>query len=72
MTSDDRLMALWNVEGLRSEGIGPEVEWSPVQGNEFQIRHNGFWSTVSGMMPDDEDDEPWWMTQQASAQLKAN
>jgi hypothetical protein len=72
VTNDDRLMALWTTEGLRSEGIGPQVEWSPVTAEVFQKRHNAFWSAISGIIPDDEHDEPYWMTQNASNQLLRN
>lgn len=71
--AENRLMALWNLGGLRSEGIGPESEWDPVPGDEFQRRHTSFWENVaSGIMPDNEDDEPFWMTVDASDRLREN
>lgn len=72
MTPDEqRLVSLWEA-GLRSEGIGPTPEWSPVSADTFQTRHNAFWSAVSGIMPDNEHDEPYWMTQDASQALLDN
>lgn len=70
--SEQRLMALWTKQGLMSEGIGPEAEWSPVKPVMHQERHTAFWDAVSGMMPDDEDDEPYWMTFNATDDLKSN
>lgn len=73
MTADEaRMMALWTEEGLLTEGIGPQVEWSPVVPLKAQERHRLYWSAVSGMIPDDEDDEPYWMTEAATAQLLNN
>lgn len=70
---EERLVALWNGEGLRSEGIGPDQEWDPVPADEFQRRHNSFWENVaSGIMPDNEDDEPFWMSVDATNRLREN
>lgn len=66
------MMALWTERGLITEGLGPEAEWSPVPPDQSQKRHQAFWSTVSGMMPDDEHDEPYWMSQAATARLFNN
>jgi hypothetical protein len=65
-------MSLWTGHGLLTEGLGPQAEWSPVPPDQAQIRHGAFWATVSGMMPDDEHDEPYWMTQDATQALIDN
>jgi hypothetical protein len=65
-------MSLWTEDGLLTEGLGPQAEWSPVPPDQAQTRHETFWSTVSGMMPDDEHDEPYWMTQDATQALIDN
>lgn len=73
MTSDEeRVMALWTEEGLLTEGIGPQAEWHPVPPQSAQVRHRAFWATVGGIMPDDEHDEPYWMTEAASTRLASN
>lgn len=73
MTGDDaRVMSLWCDSGLRTEGIGPQAEWDPVNGSIFQLRHDAFWRSLSGIIPDDEADEPYWMTQAASTKLLHN
>ena len=55
-----------------SEGIGPQAEWSPVVPAVHQARHNAFWKIASDMIPDNEADEPFWMTQDATDQLTTN
>ena len=70
----DRLIFLREV-GLRSDGIGPRAEWSPVPENAFQRRHDRFWRTVAGILEDEPgeyDDLPEWMTEDASEQLLIN
>lgn len=64
----DKLIVLSEV-GLRSEGIGPMLEWSPVPADLFQRRHDRFWALVSDLLPDDEEDEPFWMSEDAATQL---
>ena len=58
--------------GLSTEAIGPLEEWSPTDPGTYQKRHNAYWRAVSDIMPDDENDEPYWMTEEASAQLRQN
>lgn len=58
--------------GLSTEGIGPPAEWDPVDRDTHYNRHNEFWSWVDGMMPDNEWDEPFWMTQGATTKLLSN
>lgn len=75
MTNETRLMALWNQEGLRSEGLGPPLEWDAVTPEVFQKRHNGFWVLVAGLIksePGEYDDLPQWMTEDAAEQLQSN
>lgn len=73
MTPDEeRVLALWTTRGLITEGLGPEAEWSPVPPGTAQQRHQAYWDTVSGIMPDDEHDEPYWMTQAATEELLNN
>lgn len=71
MTDDERLAVLWAV-GLRSEGLGPIQEWAPVHSAIYQKRHDKFWRTVSALLPDDEDEEAYWMTEDAALELKHN
>jgi hypothetical protein len=69
----DWLLTLWVVFRLMSEGLGPVREWDPVPDYAFRHRHNEFWTLVSGsIIPDDEDDEPFWMTNDASLKLANN
>jgi len=69
---DEWLMTLWVVARLMSEGLGPVTEWEPVPDYTFRNRHNAFWSLVTDIVPDEEDDEPFWMTQDASIKLANN
>lgn len=73
MTPDnERLLSLWTEGGLISEGIGPQAEWMPTPPHVHQRHHAAFWETASDMMPDDENEEPYWMTQDASQELLNN
>jgi hypothetical protein len=67
-----RIMTLWTGSGLITEGIGPQAEWDPVIPALAQSRHASYWATVSGMIPDDENDEAYWMTQEATRDLLHN
>ena len=58
--------------GLSTEAIGPVAEWSPSPTAIYQSRHASFWSIVEGILPDDQDDESYWMTEEASFQLRQN
>lgn len=58
--------------GLSTEGLGPIEEWSPAPRPMHQRRHDTFWRVVTGILPDDEDYEAFWMTEEASAELRAN
>jgi hypothetical protein len=69
---EQRLLSLWTDGGLMSEGIGPQEEWSPVTPDVHQRRHAAFWKTVHDIVPDNEDDEPFWMTQGATRKLLDN
>lgn len=72
MTPDQEwLVFLWEA-GLRSEGIGPIKEWHPVGPIAHRLRHDAFWRSISGIIPDDECDEPYWMTPEASQDLLNN
>jgi hypothetical protein len=62
---------LWS-RGLRTLGLGPELEWDPVPASTFQKRHDTFWRTVQVVVPDEESDEPYWMTTDAAIQLRDN
>lgn len=64
-------LELWAL-GLMTLGLGPPPEWKPSPPAEHQRFHNEFWQAVSDLMPDDEDDEPYWMTQHAAIELEAN
>jgi hypothetical protein len=72
MEDMDRAALMLDRLGLSTEGLGPVEEWSPVPRGQYQKRHDGFWRTVSSILPDSDDDEEPWMTEEASAQLKAN
>lgn len=58
--------------GLSTEGLGPIGEWSPADRGTFQVRHAQFWSIVGDMIPEDELDEPFWMSEDATIKLQAN
>lgn len=58
--------------GLHTWGIGPEAEWDPQPDGPNQINHDAFWKAVRDIVPDDEDDEPFWMTTDAALQLELN
>ncbi|MET0416561.1 MAG: hypothetical protein ABW022_11135 [Actinoplanes sp.] len=58
--------------GLSTEAIGPPEEWAPTDRTTHQQRHAQFWQVVSDILPDDEKDEPEWMTEAATAALEAN
>lgn len=64
-------MKLWAL-GLMTLGLGPDVEWHPVSPAEYQWMHDQFWSIVEELLPEDEDEEPFWMTQDAAAKLFNN
>lgn len=74
VTRDQRYQAALLLDrlGLSTESLGPPEEWSPAPRPVYQKRHDTFWRVVCDLMPDDEDDEPHWMTEDASAELKAN
>jgi hypothetical protein len=72
MEHAERLARLLNRVGLRSEVLGPIEEWSPVDAATYQTRHDKFWQTVTQLLPDDEDDEAFWMTEAAADQLEHN
>lgn len=71
MDNIDRRIRL-RESGWWTEGLGPLIEWDTQHVEEFQRRHNEFWSLVAGMMPDNEQDEPFWMTEAASSKLADN
>lgn len=74
MENLDGLIFLRKV-GLRSDGIGPHEEWSPVPEGAFQRRHDGFWRAVAGMIEDEPgeyEDLPEWMTEEAAEELLIN
>lgn len=75
MDNSDRLLALWNTGGLRSEGIGPDAEWDPVDSAEFQVRHTAFWNSVTRIIqsePGGYEQLPTWMTETAAEELHDN
>jgi hypothetical protein len=55
-----------------TEYLGPPAEWDPVDRDSHQRRHNQFWKAVQSLLPDDENDEPFWMSEEATAKLKSN
>ena len=71
MDNGDRAVFLDSL-GLQTEGLGPTAEWSPVPRGVAQRRHNEFWRVVADMLPEDENDERFWMTNDAARQLEAN
>lgn len=58
--------------GLSSEALGPPEEWAPTNRRNHQVRHAQFWNLVTGIVPEDEKDEEFWMTPDASDQLREN
>jgi hypothetical protein len=58
--------------GMHTEALGPLAEWSPSPRGVAQRRHDDFWSLVAHMLPEDEDDERFWMTNDAARQLESN
>lgn len=73
MTSDeDRAALMLDRLGLSTEAIGPLEEWAPAPRGVHQVRHDTFWRVVTDVLPDDENDEAYWMTQQAAHQLRDN
>jgi hypothetical protein len=58
--------------GLSTEAIGPPEEWTPTDRATHQRRHAQFWNTVGAILPDNEEEEPEWMTQSATDALEAN
>ena len=64
-------LELWAL-GLMTEGLGPKAEWHPVSAKERQWFHDAFWHTVLGLVPEDEDDEPFWMSENAATELASN
>lgn len=63
--------SLW-ARGLMTTGLGPEVEWHPASPAEHQWVHAEFWALVEDMLPEDEDEEPYWMTEDAATRLATN
>lgn len=64
-------MDFW-VRGLMTSGLGPELEWHPAPADDHQRVHDMFWKFVSGILPEAEDDEAWWMTPDAATALTNN
>lgn len=58
--------------GLATEGLGPVEEWSPIPRDHHQRRHDTFWKAVAAILPEDDNDEEVWMTEEASAELEVN
>lgn len=71
MSQEDGAELLFSL-GLMTEGLGPIQEWSPLPPTHHQRRHNQFWCAVGTMLPDDQDDEEQWMTQEATEALRDN
>lgn len=63
--------ALW-ARGLMTSGLGPPIEWHPASPAENQWFHNAFWKAVEGLLPEDEHEEPFWMTEEAATKLASN
>lgn len=67
-------MEFW-AQGLMTEGLGPDLEWSPVPVIEFRDRHDTFWKLVAALLltePGEYDDLPDYLTETATALLEAN
>jgi hypothetical protein len=64
-------LELWG-RGLMTLALGPDVEWHPAIPAEHQWFHAQFWAMVLELVPDNEDDEPYWMTEDAASRLAAN
>lgn len=75
----DRMISLRKI-GLCTEGIGPEMEWDPTSSGVHQRRHASFWVAIAPLLIDaygddddaDDDDLPHWMSERATALLRAN
>lgn len=73
MTMDDGDRAVFlDSLGLHTEALGPIGEWQPVPRRVAQRRHDEYWKVVAGMLPEDENEELYWMTNDAARQLESN
>lgn len=64
-------LELW-ARGLITSGLGPDLDWHPASPEEHQWFYDQFWAVVEELLPEDEDEEPFWMTQAAAVQLFNN
>lgn len=64
-------LELWAL-GLMTEGLGPDMEWHPASPSEYQWVHSQFWSITEQLLPEDENDEPFWMSHDAAIRLLNN
>jgi hypothetical protein len=64
-------LELWG-RGLMTLALGPDTEWHPTSPAEYQWFHAQFWAMVTELVPEDEKDEPYWMTEAAAARLENN
>jgi hypothetical protein len=72
VTDAERAALILEELGLHTNAIGPIKEWSPSPAGVAQRRHDDFWSLVAHMLPEDEEDERFWMTNDAARQLESN
>lgn len=72
MIDPDQAALILDRLGLSSETLGPVQEWAPVPRAVYQRRHDTFWRVVADMLPDNEDDEQFWMSQDATIRLRNN
>lgn len=72
---EDELGSALEQLGLRSELLGPRMEWAPLPVNQYQRRHARFWGLVDHLIhsePGEYDDLPNWMTEVATIELTDN
>lgn len=75
MTREERAAVDIDINGLRSELLGVVEEWDPVPPDQFQRRHDQYWSLVDRMIqaePGNYGDLPDWMTEVGSDRLAEN
>jgi hypothetical protein len=65
-------LELWARGRLMTTGLGPDAEWFPQLPGPHQDLHDSFWVMVEQLLPENEDEEPYWMTQAAATQLFNN
>lgn len=61
-----------DAEGGSELTPGPPIEHCNDDLDTVQWFHNAFWKLVGELLPDDDNDEPFWMTEDAATLLACN